>query len=105
MKNFSRPAPISFTYADETFSLPGEMPMAATLFLYDIKKNPSEEVDADDVRGLYYALLGEDNAKRLIDDLGCGVATLQEIVAWYATEVKQPSPKAVAVRATRVPRT
>lgn len=99
MKKFHKKATIPFEFEGVTFSLPGELPLSATLYLYDMqrKQGANEVVTSEDVRQLYAALLGEDNTARLIDELGCGQETLEEIITWYGgllAQGKTPNPKA-----------
>lgn len=85
MRVFKKKAPITFEYEDVTFELPGEMPVATMLALYEMQqlKGTQAEVSVDDVRGIYETLLGAKNAHKLIDELGAGQATLEEIIEWY----------------------
>lgn len=97
MKVFKKKEVISFEYEGTTFNLPGEMPIAATLYLYELrkKKEDTEEMTADDIRELYSTLLGKETAEKLIDNLQCGQETLEEIIQWYSETLakKKTSPK------------
>lgn len=98
MKKFQKKATIPFEFEGVTFSLPGELPLSATLYLYDMqrKQGTDELVTSEDVRQLYAALLSEDTTAKLIDELGCGQETLEEIIKWYGeqlTQGKTPNPK------------
>lgn len=89
MKVFKKQTAIEFEYEGEKFSLPGEMPVAVMLTLYEMQQNNGNEstMSVDDVRGMYETLLGVDTARRLIDDLQAGQDTLEDIISWYAEEL------------------
>lgn len=86
IKVFKKKEPVAFEYDGETFYLPGEMPVSATLYLYEMNaRDGSEPVTEEDIRMLYSVLLGEETATRLIDEYQAGQETLEEIIQWYGS--------------------
>lgn len=74
--------PLSFRYAGKTFLLPAQLPAAAALLMMQLKSKGSEKIiEDDDIRKLFVALLGKEQADSLFAT-GIGLTRLESILMW-----------------------
>lgn len=112
IKTFKSKTPMIFNWEDaqgktHEFKLAGEMPIEAVLKLAELEnQGKDKEITKDDLVEIYAAVLGDEQANKLIFELKVGQETLEEVLTWYGEELAarkkiQTNPKETVAKVQR----